>query len=329
MCGTDRCPGARCTGSAGERWVPETPPESKPFLEQFGYTAEDLTSSLGFDLETAERLLAFAAEDEFLAFAESLPNQWQQNAALGLAVGDSIDGIKTSLGLGSDEFDATVPPADGRPAEATPSVSLEQAEASELLESLKRPASQMQFTFVDDDEELRRVIEGGDFGAWRVFLHPEQRAYATRTYQGPFRLTGGAGTGKTVVLLHRARGLAEDTDARIILTTFTRTLAGMLAETSDGSTPSSLEHRSSARPASSPRGSTSLRTPCGTPRTRPVGNSRRSTPSAGTPNVHLAGLERHGGGKKPCSTQTLTFPASCGRPPSWRASTSRSSCRTL
>ncbi|WP_288467340.1 3'-5' exonuclease [uncultured Curtobacterium sp.] len=210
-----------------DHWVPE-PPESKPFLEQFGYTAEDLTGALGFDLETAERLLAFAAEDEFLAFAESLPNQWQQNAALGLAVGDSIDGIKTSLGLGGDEFDATVSPADGRPADETSSVSPEQAEASELLESLKRPASQMQFTFVDDDEELRRVIEGGDFGAWRVFLHPEQRAYATRTYKGPFRLTGGAGTGKTVVLLHRARELAAVPDARVVLTTFTRTLAGML-----------------------------------------------------------------------------------------------------
>ncbi len=210
-----------------DHWVPETP-ESKPFLEQFGYTAEDLTGALGFDLETAERLLAFAAEDEFLAFAESLPNQWQQNAALGLAVGDSIDRIKTSLGLGGDEFDATVSPADGRPADETSSVSPEQAEASELLESLKRPASQMQFTFVDDDEELRRVIEGGDFGAWRVFLHPEQRAYATRTYKGPFRLTGGAGTGKTVVLLHRARELAAVPDARVVLTTFTRTLAGML-----------------------------------------------------------------------------------------------------
>ncbi|MEK6312315.1 MAG: UvrD-helicase domain-containing protein, partial [Curtobacterium sp.] len=210
------------------RWVPETPPESKPFLEQFGYSAGDLAGALGFDLETAERLLAFAAEDDLLAFAESLPNQWQQNAALGLAVGDSIEGIKTSLGLGGDEFDATIPPADGRPAEASPSVSPEQAEASEILESLKRPASQMQFTFIDDDEELRRVIEGGDFGAWRVFLHPEQRAYATRTYKGPFRLTGGAGTGKTVVLLHRARQLAADSDARIVLTTFTRTLATML-----------------------------------------------------------------------------------------------------
>lgn len=198
------------------------------FLDQFGYTIDDLTTSLGFEAETAERLLAIRAEDELLAFAESLPNQWQQNAALGLAVGDSIEGIKTSLSLGDPEADAVRPGTDERLDEVAPDVTTDEAEASKLFVSLTRPASQMQFTFVEDDEELRRVIEGGDFGAWRVFLHPEQRAYSTRAYKGPFRLTGGAGTGKTVVLLHRARELARDDSARVVLTTFTRTLAGML-----------------------------------------------------------------------------------------------------
>jgi superfamily I DNA/RNA helicase len=213
-----------------EAWQAPDQPTASPraFLEQFGYTTDDLTTSLGFDVATAERLLAIRAEDDLLAFAESLPNQWQQNAALGLAVGDSIEGIKTSLGLGGASANAAVLAADERPDEAAISFPSEDADASELLESLTRPASQMQFTFVEDDEELRRVIEGGDFGAWRVFLHPEQRAYSTRAYKGPFRLTGGAGTGKTVVLLHRARELAADTSARIVLTTFTRTLAGML-----------------------------------------------------------------------------------------------------
>ena len=67
----------------------------------------------------------------------------------------------------------------------------------------------MQFTFIDDTEELRRVIEGGDFGAWRVFLHPDQRDYAEKDRSGSFRLTGGAGTEKTVILLHRARHLTK------------------------------------------------------------------------------------------------------------------------
>ena len=51
------------------------------------------------------------------------------------------------------------------------------------------------------------VIEGGDFSAWRIFLHPEQRKYVDHDFNGPFRLSGGAGTGKTVVAIHRARRL--------------------------------------------------------------------------------------------------------------------------
>ncbi len=84
----------------------------------------------------------------------------------------------------------------------------------------------MQFAWLEDDEELRRVIEGGDFAKWRVFLHPEQRRYVESSCNGPFRLSGGAGTGKTVVLLHRARALARrDPQARVVLTTYTRNLA--------------------------------------------------------------------------------------------------------
>ena len=77
--------------------------------------------------------------------------------------------------------------------------------------------------------KLRRAIEDGDFAAWRVFLHPEQRRYVERSWNGPFRLSGGAGTGKTVVLLHRARRLARDNPgARILLTTYNKTLAEAL-----------------------------------------------------------------------------------------------------
>ena len=87
----------------------------------------------------------------------------------------------------------------------------------------------MSFAWIENNAELRRVIEGGDFGAWRVFLHPEQRKYARRSYAGPFRLSGGAGTGKTVVLLHRARMLARrEPGSRILLTTFTTNLADQL-----------------------------------------------------------------------------------------------------
>ena len=110
-------------------------------------------------------------------------------------------------------------------------VSTDSADDDTLLEALRHPAAQMEFAFIEDDDELRAAIENPDFVAWRIFLHPEQRGYTTRDYNGAFRLTGGAGTGKTVVLLHRVRELhRKNPGSRIILTTFNRTLADALKD---------------------------------------------------------------------------------------------------
>lgn len=83
----------------------------------------------------------------------------------------------------------------------------------------------------DSEEELRRVFEEGLEG-WRVFLHPEQRKIAYRDYNGPVLVRGGAGTGKTVVAMHRAKHLADQIEKeparagqRVLFTTFTTSLA--------------------------------------------------------------------------------------------------------
>jgi superfamily I DNA/RNA helicase len=89
-----------------------------------------------------------------------------------------------------------------------------------------------QTIFIPDSEaELRRVFEEGLEG-WRVFLHPEQRSIAYRDYNGPAMVRGGAGTGKTVVAMHRAKHLADQIEKdptraaqRVLLTTFTTSLA--------------------------------------------------------------------------------------------------------
>ena len=83
----------------------------------------------------------------------------------------------------------------------------------------------------ESQEELRRVFEEGLEG-WRVFLHPDQRKLAYRDYNGPAMIRGGAGTGKTVVAMHRAKHLADGIKSdparagqRVLLTTFTTSLA--------------------------------------------------------------------------------------------------------
>src|SRR5947209_15278569 len=71
------------------------------------------------------------------------------------------------------------------------------------------------------------------FDLWRTFLHPTQRPLAYRpSYNGAVRVSGGPGTGKTVVALHRAKALAGRNPGagRILFTTYTRNLAEAIAE---------------------------------------------------------------------------------------------------
>ena len=81
---------------------------------------------------------------------------------------------------------------------------------------------------VSGPDELMELFRK-PFATWRVYLHPTQRAAAYGSYTGPARVTGGPGTGKTVVALHRARYLAAK-GGRVLLTTFTSTLVEALRE---------------------------------------------------------------------------------------------------
>ena len=80
-------------------------------------------------------------------------------------------------------------------------------------------------------EELRRFFDG-ELEGWRVWLHPEQRKLAYKDYNGPAMVRGGAGTGKTVVAMHRAKYIADQLASdpqkqgqKVLVTTFTTTLA--------------------------------------------------------------------------------------------------------
>ena len=95
------------------------------------------------------------------------------------------------------------------------------------------PDAQRRFRILDNVAELRAALEL-PFDKWAVFLHPLQRALVERSWSGPVRVSGSAGTGKTIVALHRAVHLArEDGKARILLTTFSKPLAAALTRKRD------------------------------------------------------------------------------------------------
>lgn len=171
------------------------------FSPMLAFSEAELTLRVGISPEVAAAVRSSQSESLMFELIDSAPG-WQSDALLSLATGVSIDDVIEEFSL-----DRTAPVGD-------------------IAAAFDLPAAQMDFTRITSDDDLIQVLSGS-FADWRTYLHPDQRKYAYRpSYSGAFRLTGGAGTGKTVVALHRARYLAQaNPQAGVVLTTFTTTLA--------------------------------------------------------------------------------------------------------
>jgi len=95
------------------------------------------------------------------------------------------------------------------------------------------PDAQRRFRILDSHDELRQAL-ASPWEKWIVFLHPSQRQVVEKRFSGPACVTGAAGTGKSVVALHRAATLArKDLNARVLVTSYSRTLAARLGQSLD------------------------------------------------------------------------------------------------
>ena len=104
------------------------------------------------------------------------------------------------------------------------------AQLSTAEDPFAHPDAQRRFRLVENHEELERALEY-PWEKWIVFLHPAQRQLVESEYAGPARVAGSAGTGKTIVALHRAVHLARaHPDARVLLATFSDALASALRD---------------------------------------------------------------------------------------------------
>ena len=177
-----------------------------------GLSVETLRDELGIDVRLGAAALAATCESQLLDLAITARVAWQGEALLALATGSTIDDVREDFELLRPQ-DVAPDPTD-----------------ADIIAGLHRRAARTEFAWLETDEDLRRAIEGLTFAQWQLFLHPQQRALVDRRTNGPMRISGGAGTGKTVVTVHRAAALAErDAEAgdevRILLTTYTRNLA--------------------------------------------------------------------------------------------------------
>lgn len=100
--------------------------------------------------------------------------------------------------------------------------------AAPVADPMAHPDTMRRFRVLEGLDELQAALDA-PFEKWAVFLHPLQRDVVERDYSGPVRVAGSAGTGKTVVALHRVmRILRLDPDARVLLATFSDPLADAL-----------------------------------------------------------------------------------------------------
>ena len=101
-------------------------------------------------------------------------------------------------------------------------------QAESYADPFDHPDAQRRFRVMKNTEELERALEY-PWEKWSIFLHPAQRELVEYDFNGPARVSGSAGTGKTVVALHRAVFLARQyPETRVLLTTFSENLANML-----------------------------------------------------------------------------------------------------
>ncbi|MBK5938333.1 UvrD-helicase domain-containing protein [Halochromatium roseum] len=104
-------------------------------------------------------------------------------------------------------------------------------DTEDFASAADRDESRSRFYVVEGEQDLQAILSA-PLEQWRVFLHPTQRRLATRNLNGPSRILGGAGTGKTVLAMHRAKHLASHLashlagrDQKLLFTTFTTNLA--------------------------------------------------------------------------------------------------------
>ena len=192
----------------GVTTVAPPPPEAAPRpapAPLFDEVRDRQLRRLGVPEELLPRVRALGSLPDLEAMQLTLPPEAFE-ALYWLADGESLEEVEQAMAVGTQEA----------------------VDTSDFETALERDVSKRRFAVVEDDASLEAMLDA-PLEKWRVFLHPSQRSLVERSWNGPVRVLGGAGTGKSVVAMHRAAYLAEkvfnQAGDRILFTTFTRNLA--------------------------------------------------------------------------------------------------------
>lgn len=173
--------------------------------------------SVGQWKATSQKPSLFGAVPDAELLSYGVPPDWLAD----VRVADEDGLLKLADHLPSEAAEALLELATG----GTPTV---QAALVAGADPFSHPDAQRRFRVMNDVEELERALSF-PWDKWTIFLHPSQRQLVERAYSGPARVAGSAGTGKTIVALHRAVYLArQHRESRVLLSTFSDTLANSL-----------------------------------------------------------------------------------------------------
>lgn len=181
------------------------------------------------------------ATEDFMLFAEVSNEEMielglpEEQLSFVRSIKDAEDFYEKESRFSKDVFESLSWVAEGFPADEVVAMIADEKEklnvSDSLADALESPETLKSFVVVEGEEELRRIM-AEPLEKWRVFLHPTQRKIVNHKYSGSARVLGGAGTGKTVVAMHRAKYLASELKGkeRILFTTFTANLASDIKE---------------------------------------------------------------------------------------------------
>ena len=182
------------TVTESEEVVQKATPETTENTFFKNVTDEKLLA-IGVPQELLGKVRAIQTLDDLDPLDDVLPNDAYENI-FNLMDGENIDNIIADIESG-------------------------RAKANE--DELLSDNNKRRFVELTDDDELQRIIDK-DMDVWQLFLHPSQRKLVNSDYKGTIKVSGGAGTGKTVAALHRMKYLTSNPNANVLFTTYTRTL---------------------------------------------------------------------------------------------------------
>jgi hypothetical protein len=186
--------------------TPAVPAERTSFYHSL--TNQELIS-IGTPEDVIPQVRMIRSEAELDAMQPFLPVEAYEGLFL-IAAGDTVSDVlqsretRVDLAIDTEDFSAAIETAE----------------------------SQARFVVIDDHDTMAAILNA-PLAQWRVFLHPTQHKLARSERSGPVRVLGGAGTGKTVLAMHRAKWLADShgsIENKVFFTTFTKNLASDIEE---------------------------------------------------------------------------------------------------